>query len=404
MHRRSPGTRIPRPGIIACVKKLRVGVIYGGRSGEHEVSIASAAAIFKHLDRTRYEAVPIRIEKDGRWVLADKVPLALSASEVIEQSRHTTARSGRAGRETLLVSHPSEDTLVTIERRPTPGDDGEPGAVVTGLGLDVVFPVLHGPYGEDGTVQGLLELAAVPYVGSGVLASAVGMDKAAMKAQFAAHGLPQADYRAITHHQWTKAPEAETDRLLALGLPLFVKPANLGSSVGISKVKTADALAGALEIAFAFDRKVVVEAGVPSPREIECAVLGNDEPAASIPGEVIPSREFYDYEAKYLDSGSQTIIPADLDADTVARVQDLAVQAFKAVDGAGMARVDFLLSRTTGALLLNEINTIPGFTTISMFSKLWEASGLAYPALIDRLLALAIERHGEKQRLRTSAF
>ena len=388
------------------MKKLRVGVIYGGRSGEHEVSIASAAAIFKHLDRTRYEAVPIRIEKDGRWVLADKVPLALSASEVIEQARHATARAGRAGRETLLVSHPSEDTLVTIERRPaTGGPGGEPeGAVVTGLGLDVVFPVLHGPYGEDGTVQGLLELAAVPYVGCGVLASAVGMDKAAMKAQFASYGLPQPAYRALTHHQWTTARQAETDRLLALGLPLFVKPANLGSSVGISKVKTADALAGALDTAFSFDRKAVVEAGVPEPREIECAVLGNDEPAASIPGEVIPSREFYDYEAKYLDSGSQTIIPADLDADLVARVQDLAVQAFKAIDGAGMARVDFLLSRTTGALLLNEINTIPGFTTISMFSKLWEASGVAYPALIDRLIALAIERHGEKQRLRTSAF
>lgn len=405
-RRRGPGTRIPRPGIIACVKKLRVGVIYGGRSGEHEVSIASAAAIFKHLDRTRYEAVPIRIEKDGRWVLADKVPLALSASEVIEQARSAPARGGRAGRETLLVSHPSEDTLVTIERRPASGGaDGEPdGAVVTGLGLDVVFPVLHGPYGEDGTVQGLLELAAVPYVGCGVLASAVGMDKAAMKAQFAAHGLPQPPYRAITHRQWTTAPAAETDRLLSLGLPLFVKPANLGSSVGISKVKTADALAGALETAFSFDRKAVVEAGVPAPREIECAVLGNDEPAASVPGEVIPSREFYDYEAKYLDNGSQTIIPADLDAATVSRVQDLAIQAFKAIDGAGMARVDFLLSRTTGALLLNEINTIPGFTTISMFSKLWEASGVAYPVLIDRLIALAVERHAEKQRLRTSAF
>jgi D-alanine-D-alanine ligase len=266
------------------VKKLRVGVIYGGRSGEHEVSIASAAAIFKHLDRARYEAVPIRIEKDGRWVLADKVPLALSASEVIEQARSAPTRAGRAGRETLLVSHPSEDTLITIERRPATGAaEGEPdGAVVTGLGLDVVFPVLHGPYGEDGTVQGLLELAAVPYVGCGVLASAVGMDKAAMKAQFAAHGLPQPDYRAITHRQWTTAPAAETDRLLTLGLPLFVKPANLGSSVGISKVKTADALAGALETAFSFDRKAVVEAGVPAPREIECAVLGNDEPAMAI--------------------------------------------------------------------------------------------------------------------------
>lgn len=387
------------------MKKLRVGVIYGGRSGEHEVSIASAAAIFKHLDRTRYEAVPIRIEKDGRWVIADKAPVALSASDVIEQQRLQAARTPRAGRDTLLVSHPSEDTIVTIERRP--GADGgreDDRAVVTGLGLDVVFPVLHGPFGEDGTVQGLLELGAVPYVGSGVLASAAGMDKAAMKALFAAHGLPQAAYQVLTHFEWQRDPAAASARLLALGLPLFVKPANLGSSVGISKVKTADGLAAALETAFEFDRKAVVEAAVPDPREIECAVLGNDEPEASVPGEVIPSREFYDYEAKYLDHGSRTIIPADLDAATVARVQQLALAAFRAIDAAGMSRVDFLLSRTTGLLALNEINTIPGFTTISMFSKLWEASGVAYGTLIDRLIALALERHAAKQKLRTSAF
>lgn len=387
------------------MKKLRVGVIYGGRSGEHEVSIASAAAIFKHLDRTRYDAVPIRIEKDGRWVIADKVPVALSASEVIEQQRLQAARTPRPGRDTLLVSHPSEDTIVTIERRP--GADGEredDRAVVTGLGLDVVFPVLHGPFGEDGTVQGLLELGAVPYVGSGVLASAAGMDKAAMKGLFAARGLPQAAYEVLTHFEWQRDPAAASARLLALGLPLFVKPANLGSSVGISKVKTADALAAALETAFEFDRKAVVEAAVPDPREIECAVLGNDEPEASVPGEVIPSREFYDYEAKYLDHGSRTIIPADLDAATVARVQQLALEAFRAIDAAGMSRVDFLLSRTTGMLALNEINTIPGFTTISMFSKLWEASGVAYGTLIDRLITLALERHAAKQKLRTSAF
>lgn len=387
------------------MKKLRVGVIYGGRSGEHEVSIASAAAIFKHLDRTRYDAVPIRIEKDGRWVIADKAPVALSASEVIEQQRLQAARTPRPGRDTLLVSHPSEDTIVTIERRP--GADGEredDRAVVTGLGLDVVFPVLHGPFGEDGTVQGLLELGAVPYVGSGVLASAAGMDKAAMKGLFAARGLPQAAYEVLTHFEWQRDPAAATARLLALGLPLFVKPANLGSSVGISKVKTADALAAALETAFEFDRKAVIEAAVPDPREIECAVLGNDEPEASVPGEVIPSREFYDYEAKYLDHGSRTIIPADLDAATVARVQQLALEAFRAIDAAGMSRVDFLLSRTTGVLALNEINTIPGFTTISMFSKLWEASGVAYGTLIDRLITLALERHAAKQKLRTSAF
>jgi D-alanine-D-alanine ligase len=387
------------------VKKLRVGVIYGGRSGEHEVSIASAAAIFKHLDRTRYEAVPIRIEKDGRWVMADKAPVALSASEVIEQQRLQAARAPRPGRDTLLVAHPSEDTILTIERRP--GADGEredDRAVVTGLGLDVVFPVLHGPFGEDGTVQGLLELGAVPYVGSGVLASAAGMDKAAMKALFAAHGLPQPAYQVLTHFEWRRNPAAASARLLTLGLPLFVKPANLGSSVGISKVKTAEGLAAALETAFEFDRKAVVEAAVPDPREIECAVLGNDEPEASVPGEVIPSREFYDYEAKYLDHGSRTIIPADLDAATVARVQALALAAFRAIDAAGMSRVDFLLSRTTGLLALNEINTIPGFTTISMFSKLWEASGVDYGTLLDRLIALALERHAAKQTLRTSAF
>ena len=388
------------------MKKLRVGVIYGGRSGEHEVSVASAAAIFKHLDRARYEAVPVRIEKDGRWVLADKAPTALSASDVIEQARGSTARLPRADRDTLLVSHPSEDTIVTIERRPAAdAGGGEPeGAVVTGLGLDVVFPVLHGPFGEDGTVQGLLELGAVPYVGSGVLASAAGMDKAAMKALFAARGLPQTPHVVVTHFEWTRHRARHEAAIAALGLPVFVKPANLGSSVGISKVKSADALAEAMAMAFQFDRKAVVEAAVADAREIECAVLGNDEPAASVPGEVIPSREFYDYEAKYLDAASQTVIPADLDAAMVARVQHLALEAFRAIDGAGMARVDFLLSRSTGVLMLNEINTIPGFTTISMFAKLWEASGVAYATLIDRLIALALERHHEKQQLRTSAF
>ncbi len=304
------------------------------------------------------------------------------------------------------MSHPSEDALVTIERRPLDdGGDNEPDrAVVTGLGLDVVFPVLHGPFGEDGTIQGLLELGAVPYVGSGVLASAAGMDKAAMKALFAARGLPQTAYEVLTSFEWSRDARAASARLLALGLPLFVKPANLGSSVGISKVKTADDLAAALATAFEFDRKAVVEAAVPDAREIECAVLGNDEPEASVPGEIIPSREFYDYEAKYLDTASQTVIPAELDAATVKRIQFLSLEAFRAIDGAGMSRVDFLLSRETGAIALNEINTIPGFTTISMFAKLWDASGVAYGALIDRLIALAIERHAARQTLRTSAY
>jgi D-alanine-D-alanine ligase len=385
------------------VRKLRIGVIYGGRSGEHEISVASAASVIKSLDRSRYEPLPIRIEKDGRWTIADKAPTAMSAAEVIAQARGAGARMLRPGRETVLVAHPSEETLLTIERRPAArGSNDEGGAVVTGLGLDVVFPVLHGPYGEDGTIQGLLELANVPYVGPGVLASAVGMDKAAMRLMFAAHGLPLAPWKAYLRRDWDQHPDAVTESALSLGLPLFVKPANLGSSVGISKVKTTDEFAPAIERALEFDRKVVIEWGVPDAREIECAVLGNDDPQASVPGEVIPGREFYDYEAKYLDEGSRTVIPAELTPDEVVDIQRLAVAAFRAVDAAGMSRVDFLVSRPSGTIYLNEINTIPGFTTISMFAKMWEASGVAYPALVDRLIQLALERHADKQRLRTS--
>jgi D-alanine-D-alanine ligase len=387
------------------VKKVRVGVIYGGRSGEHEVSVASAASVIKHLDRTRYEPVAIRIEKDGRWIIADRAPTAISAAEVIEHARHQSTRSLRAGRETVLVAHPSEETLITIERRPAPkgGEDAD-HAVVTGLGLDVVFPVLHGPYGEDGTVQGLLELANVPYVGSGVMASSVGMDKAAMKVMFTARGLPVCAWQAFIRPDWDAQRQDVLDCLKGLGLPVFVKPANLGSSVGISKVKTEAELAPAIEAALEFDRKIVVEAAVPEAREIECAVLGNDRPEASIPGEVIPSREFYDYEAKYLDESSRTVIPADLTPKQVADVQRLAIEAFKAIDAAGLSRVDFLLSRADGGVYVNEINTIPGFTTISMYAKMWEASGVSYPVLVDRLIQLALERHASKQRLRTSVL
>jgi D-alanine-D-alanine ligase len=385
------------------VKKLRVGILYGGRSGEHEVSVASAASIIKHLDRVRYEPVPIRIEKDGRWTIADRAPTAISASEVIEQARVMAARPPRPGRETVLLAHQSDDTLLTIERRvSTRSSDADEQAVVTGLGLDVVFPVLHGPYGEDGTVQGLLELANVPYVGPGVMASAVGMDKATMKVLFAAHGLPVTPSRTFTRRDWEQDRARVTAAALALSLPLFVKPVNLGSSVGISKVKTPDQLGAAIDTALEFDRKVIIEAGVPDAREIECAVLGNDDPAASIAGEIIPAREFYDYEAKYLDEGSRTVIPADLSPAQLAEVQRLSIAAFRAIDAAGMSRVDFLLSRTTGTLYVNEINTIPGFTTISMFAKLWEATGVGYPALVDRLVQLALERHADKQRLRTS--
>ena len=385
------------------MKKLRVGVIYGGRSGEHEVSVASAASIMKHLDRARYEPVPIRIEKDGRWTLADKAPTVIKAADVIEHSRLQAARPTRPGREAHLVAHPSDETVLTIERGDAKAIAEGTSAVVTGLGLDVIFPVLHGPYGEDGTVQGLLELANVAYVGAGVLGSAVGMDKAVMKQLFAAHALPLAKYTVTLRRDWERDAAGVTARVgRELGYPVFVKPANLGSSVGISKAKDDEGLASAVRVAADFDRKIVIEAAVPHAREIECAVLGNDEPEASIAGEVIPSREFYDYEAKYLDEGSKLLIPAPLTDAQMKEVQRLSIAAFRAVDGAGMSRVDFLMDGNSGALYLNEVNTIPGFTTISMYPKLWEASGLPYRDLIDRLVTLALERHAEKQQLRTS--
>jgi D-alanine-D-alanine ligase len=384
------------------VKRLRVGVLYGGRSGEHEVSLASAAAVFAHLDKKRYEPVPIRIEKDGRWCLADRPPTAMSAGDVIEQARLDAARPLRSGREVHMIARPGEETVLSIDRGHSRSDElGH--ATVTGLNLDAIFPVLHGPYGEDGTIQGLLELANVPYVGAGVLASAVGMDKAAMKLVFAAHGLPVCPYRVILRHEW-EAGREEIVRSLesALGYPMFVKPANLGSSVGISKAKETGGLTKAMDLAGSFDRKIIIEAAVPEAREIECGVLGNDHPEASIVGEVIPSREFYDYEAKYIDDRSQVVIPADLDAGVAEEIRRLSIAAFRAIDGAGMARVDFLLSRPTGAIFVNEVNTIPGFTTISMYAKLWAASGVDYPMLLDRLIGLALERHAEKQQFRTS--
>lgn len=377
-------------------------MLYGGRSGEHEVSLASAAAVFAHLDRMRYEPVPIRIERDGRWCLADRPPAAMVAGEVIEHARMEAARPVRSGREVHMIARPGEETVLSIDRAPGRSDDTG-RATVTGLNLDVIFPVLHGPYGEDGTIQGLLELANVPYVGGGVLASAIGMDKGVMKQVFAAQGLPVCPYRTVLRHEW-EAGRDLTIRTLeeCLGFPMFVKPANLGSSVGISKARDRDSLAVALALAGTFDRRIVVEAAVPDARELECAVIGNECPEASVVGEVIPSREFYDYEAKYLDDRSQVIIPADLPAPMADDVRRLSLEAFRAIDCAGMARVDFLLSRPTGRIVVNEINTIPGFTTISMYAKLWAASGLTYPALLDRLVQLALERHAAKQQLRTS--
>jgi D-alanine-D-alanine ligase len=371
------------------MKKLRVGVIYGGRSGEHEVSLASAAAVFQNLDRERYEAIPIRINKDGRWVLPSAAPRLTSAAEVIGASTAGRLESAE-GEPAQLVPRPA-------------GDHRERSDLVAGVGLDVVFPVLHGPYGEDGTVQGLLELANVPYVGAGVLASAVGMDKTVMKLMFAAKGLPVCDYEVVLKHEWQRDERSILHAAVNhLGFPVFVKPANLGSSVGISKARHATELRAAINLAAEFDRKIIVEAAVPGAREIECSVLGNDEPEASVPGEIVPSREFYDYEAKYIDEGSTPLIPAPLSEAQTAEVRALSIAAFKAIDGAGMARVDFLLARDSGVLYVNEVNTIPGFTTIGMYAKLWAASGLQFPRLLDRLIALAVERHGEKQHLRTS--
>jgi D-alanine-D-alanine ligase len=378
------------------MKKLRVGVVYGGRSGEHEISLASAAAVFQSLDPDKYDPIAVRIEKDGRWTLPRKPPTLASAADVIHAASNEAGRLSDGAREAHLVSHPGGDTMLTIDRH-------EDRASVSTLGLDVVFPVLHGPYGEDGTVQGLLELANVAYVGAGVLASAVGMDKAVMKLVFAAKGLPVCDYEVVLKRDWQRDERAAVNAIVGrLGFPVFVKPANLGSSVGISKAKHASELRDAIALAAEFDRKIVVEAAVPQAREIECAVLGNDAPEASLPGEVVPSREFYDYEAKYLDDTSKTIVPAKLTKKQTSEVRRLAIDAFKAIDGAGMARVDFLLAGDSGMLYVNEVNTIPGFTTISMYAKMWDASGLPYPKLLDRLIDLAIERHAEKQQRRTS--
>ena len=379
-------------------------MLYGGRSGEHEVSLASAASVFASIDRAAYEPVPIRIEKDGRWLLADRPPTISSAAEVIDEVLTDGIRP-RGGREVFLPPRPGHDTLVLVDRRDGRLDGAEAVTALTGLGLDVIFPVLHGPYGEDGTIQGLLELANVPYVGCGVLSSAVGMDKSVMKVLFEARGLPVTEWRVVRRRAWmADRGGVSTDVESALGYPLFVKPANLGSSVGISKVACRDALAPAIELALQFDHKLVVEAAVPDAREIECAVLGNDDPEASVPGEVLPSREFYDYHAKYIDNDSQVQIPAQLTDAETADVRRLALVAFDAIEGAGLARVDFLMARGTGRLFVNEINTIPGFTTISMYAKLWEATGVDYSTLVDRLIHLAIARHAEKQELKTSVF
>jgi len=369
-------------------RKVRVGVIFGGRSGEHEVSLASAKSVMEAMDEEKYELVPIGITKDGRWIASGDPMKAL--------------KSGDAGasRPAALLGDPSRRGLMRLE-------DTEQAIEATRLAeLDVIFPVLHGPYGEDGALQGLLELAGIPYVGAGVVGSAVGMDKAIFKDVMLARGFPIVDYRVIKRKAWEADPDAAMDRVEArLDYPLFTKPANLGSSVGIRKCHDRAGLEAGLAEAARYDRKLIVEEAVLEAREIEVSVLGNDEPIASLPGEIIPSREFYSYEAKYLDQGegaSKLLIPAPLSPEETEEVRDLAVRVYKAIDCAGMARADFLLSGETGELYVNELNTIPGFTSISMYPKLWEASGVSYPELIDRLIELALERYRDKERSETS--
>jgi D-alanine-D-alanine ligase len=348
--------------------RLQVALLFGGRSGEHEVSLASAASVAAGLS-ARHEVVCVLIDKAGHWLLQEG------------------GRPGPSGGEPVFLA-------------PVPGDGGRLRRLADAREIarpDVFFPVLHGTYGEDGTVQGLFELAAVPYVGAGVASSAASMDKAMMKALFARAGLPQVEHRALLRRD----PAEEARVLDELGLPVFVKPANLGSSVAVAKVKSAGDLAPALDAAFAYDRKVVVEKGVLA-REIEVAILGNDNPKASVPGEIVPDREFYDYDSKYsVDSRTELVIPAVVPPAIAEEVRRLGVAAFQAVDAAGFARVDFFLEKATGRLLVNEINTIPGFTSISMYPKLWAASGVPYPELLARLVTLGVERHAARARLRT---
>jgi len=362
-------------------RRLRVGLLFGGRSCEHEVSVQSARSVLAAIDRNRYEVIPIGITKDGQWVRMD--------ADLLESQ--TQALPGR-GAFVSMLPDPVHRSLVALGE----GTASELPEGPAGLKLDIVFPLLHGPYGEDGTVQGLLELAGIPYVGSGVLGSAVGMDKVIMKALFEHHGFAVPPYRAVLRRQWRANPD-EVCLLCeaALPYPWFVKPANLGSSVGVCKVRDRSEFARAMDDAARFDRKLIVEEAIRDAREIEIAVLGNDEPRVSVAGEIVPAGDFYDYRAKYLDGGTELIVPAELPAAIAGRVRALALEAFRALDLAGLARVDFLVRRDDDAIFLSEVNTLPGFTAVSMYPRLWEASGLAYPRLIDRLLELALERHRE---------
>jgi len=364
-----------------------VGVIFGGRSGEHEVSIASATSVIAALDKEKYEIVPIGITREGRW-LAGVEPRQLAGGTAMEDA----AREANA-MPVAITGDPTRHGLIAMSETPSAG------AIPP---LDIVLPVLHGTYGEDGALQGLLEMAGVAYAGCGVLGAALGMDKEKAKLIFRAVGLPVVEWLTARRYEVDRDLAATLDRIEArFPYPVFVKPANTGSSVGVGKAKTRDELERALLTALEYDTKAIVEPGV-NCRELECAVLGAAEPIASVVGEVVPSREFYDYRAKYLDNASRLYIPAEIPQETAAAIRRMAMEAFVALDLSGLARVDFFLDKDSGAIYLNEVNTMPGFTQISMYPKLWEASGIPYPELLDRLIQLGLERHAEKQGIRTS--
>lgn len=367
------------------VKKIRVGLIFGGRSGEHEVSFCSASSIIKAINKDKYTVVPIGITKEGRWISPQDSELALQSGKIEGKST------------VILLNDPSGNALI----RTTNNQRSDKSPALERV--DVIFPALHGPYGEDGTVQGLLEVANIPYVGAGVAASAISMDKDLMKTIFQQRGLPILKWMTIRRKEWQKDKEKilssiEND----FEYPLFVKPTNLGSSVGITKVHKKEELEGAIDLASSYDRKILIEEGLEEVREVECGVLGNDEPRASVAGEVRPAGEFYDYNSKYIDKETQLIVPADLPDGVSQEVQEIALRAFKAVDAAGMARVDFFVSKKENKIYLSEINTIPGFTSVSMYPRLWEASGISYSELIDRLIQLALERHQDKNQNKIS--
>jgi D-alanine-D-alanine ligase len=383
-------------------KKLRVGILFGGRSGEHEVSLLSAASILKAIDRDKFDVTPIGITKEGRWLAS------ADAKGLLEAGKSAAPRHFRAGDpETTPGAKLLQEGIPTL-MAPEPGSTT---ALVPKKGLDgqsqpfdVVFPVLHGTFGEDGTIQGLFELAGIAYVGSGVLGSSAGMDKDVMKRLFAQAGLPIVKHETLLRADLEKSPRKVIARIeAALKYPVFVKPANLGSSVGISKAHNRKELGPALTLACKFDRKIVVESGVGGKRtrarEFEVAVLGNDDPKASVVGEIIPGKEFYDYEAKYLSEGSVPVIPAKLSRSESKKIREMAVEAFRACDLSGLARVDFLMEPDgKRRIYINEVNTLPGFTSISMYPKLWEATGVSYKDLITRLIELAQERHADKTR------